>query len=104
MVARALVPVAVMLWTPTAARAEPILAIDPSTLVDDAITWSGHEALDPIRAIADPVASPPVSLWEATQGLVSDDGRDGERQVAVELERVYRALKVASSPPPTSRR
>lgn len=77
----------------------PRLAVENAAIVDDIVVMgTAPETADQNRGITEAILSQPVSLFEATGGLVSDlgdGGQDGSREtVASELERATRALQV----------
>ena len=77
----------------------PRLAVENAAIVDDIVVMGTVPGTaDQNRGITEPISSQPVSLLEATGGLVADfgdGGEDGSREtVASELERATRALQV----------
>lgn len=77
----------------------PRLAVENAAIVDDIVVMGTVPGTaDQNRGITEPILSQPVSLLEATGGLIADlgdGGEDGSREtVASELERATRALQV----------
>jgi hypothetical protein len=77
----------------------PRLAVENAAIVDDIVVMGTVPGTaDQNRGITEPISSQPISLLEATGGLVTDlgdGGEDGSRgTVASELERVARALQI----------
>lgn len=102
MIPLSLPAVAILLMSaPSPARdgKPPRLAIENAAIVDDIVVMGTvQETADQNRGITEPISSQPVSLLEATDGLVADlgdGGEDGSREtVASELARATRALQV----------
>lgn len=81
-----------IILTHLVASAMPVLSIDMAMLNDHAVTGGRGPGQPTATNITEPITSPPVSLFKASRGFVSDAEPDEQQRVALELDRVSRTL------------